>query len=103
MDLADGHVAALNYLENNKPQLKNFNLGTGIGTSVLELLFTFQKVNKLEIPHHFLPRREGDLMKVVADNSFAVENLNWKPRKNLEDMCRDGWNWQLQNPKGFKK
>ena len=103
MDLADGHVAALNFLENHKPQFKNFNLGTGIGTSVLELVSTFQRVNKLEFPYHFLPRREGDLMKVVADNSLAVRYLNWKPRKTLEDMCVDGWNWQINNPNGFKK
>lgn len=101
MDLAEGHLAALNYLEENEPQLRNFNLGTGVGTSVLELLNTFQKVNMINIPHRFLSRREGDLAQVIADNSLAKKYLNWHPKRNLEEMCVDGWKWQSLNPNGF--
>ena len=101
MDLVDGHIAALKFLDKNKPQIKKFNLGTGLGTSVLELIETFQKVNNIEIPYCFLPRREGDLVKVVADNSLAIKYLKWKAKRNIEDMCRDGWKWQLLNPNGY--
>ncbi len=101
MDLADGHISAIEYLRKNKPLIKDFNLGTGLGTSVLELVNTFQKVNNIEIPYIFLPRRKGDISKVIADNSLAIKELKWNPKRNLEDMCRDGWNWQNQNPYGF--
>ena len=79
----------------------NLNLGTGQGTSVLELINTFQKVNNINIPYKFKDRRNGDQEILVADNSLAKSVLNWKPEKNIEDMCRDGWNWQLKNPNGF--
>ena len=101
MDLADGHISALEYLKNNEPRIKDFNLGTGVGTSVLELTNTFQKVNNIKIPYIFLHRRKGDIAKVIADNSLAIKELNWKPKRNLDDMCRDGWKWQYQNPNGF--
>ena len=101
MDLADGHILALEYLKNNEPMIKDFNLGTGVGTSVLELINTFQAVNNIEIPFIFLDRRKGDIAKVIADNSLAIKELNWMPKRNLDDMCRDGWNWQNQNPNGF--
>ena len=103
MDLADGHISALEYLKNNKPLIKEFNLGTGIGTSVLELINTFQKVNNIEIPYIFLDRRKGDIAKVIADNSLAIKELNWIPKRNLDDMCRDGWKWQKDNPYGYAK
>ena len=93
MDIAEGHIAALEYLENNAPQIKHFNLGTGLGTSVLELIKIFQKVNRVKVPFSFYPRREGDLSKVIADNSLAIKYLNWSPKRNLEEMCRDGWIW----------
>ena len=64
------------------------------------LIPTFQAVNNIEIPFIFLNRRKGDIAKVIADNSLAIKELNWMPKRNLDDMCRDGWNWQNQNPKG---
>ena len=100
MDIAEGHIAALEYLENNVPQINYFNLGTGIGTSVLELIKIFQKVNRVQVPFTIYPKREGDLSKVIADNSLAIKYLNWSPRRNLEDMCRDGWIWE-KNSKIF--
>ena len=101
MDLAEGHSLALNYLIKEKPQILNLNLGTGLGTTVLELIKTFQKVNNINVPYVFKDRRIGDNGILVADNSLAIKVLNWKPKNNLEDMCRDGWKWQLKNPNGF--
>ena len=93
MDLAEGHLASLNYLFNNAPKLVNINLGTGIGTSVLDLINTFERVNNIKIPYLFTARRKGDKPFVVADNSLAKNLINWHPQKNLSDMCRDGFNW----------
>ena len=101
MDIAEGHIKSLDFLCNNEPQLIKLNLGTGIGTSVLELINTFQKVNKIVIPYKMGERREGDVGEIVADNSKAKNLINWEPKKNLEDMCRDGYNWQFKNPNGF--
>ncbi len=102
MDLAEGHFSALNHLLNEKPQNLTINLGTGKGTSVLELIKTFQKVNKVNIPYSFVNRRQGDNAFVVADISLAKSILNWKPKRNIEDICKSGWNWQLKNPNGYK-
>ena len=101
MDLADGHIAALNYLQNNKPQILNLNIGTGKGHSVLELINIFQEVNNIDVPYSFTKRREGDLEKIVADNSKILSTLNWFPKNSLEKMCIDGWNWHLMNPNGY--
>ena len=102
MDLADSHISALEYLYNNDPQILDLNIGTGIGTSVLELINTFQEVNKCKIPYRICDRRIGDVSTLVADNSRAVNLLNWKPTRTLKDMCLDGWNWIIRNPDGYK-
>ena len=101
MDLAEGHLSALDNLIKERPQILILNLGTGLGTSVLELINTFQKVNNIRVPYSLTGRRDGDNAVVVADNSLAKSILNWEPRRNLKDMCRDGWNWQLKNSRGF--
>jgi len=101
MDIAYGHLSAINFLFENKPKIYNFNLGTGHGISVLELIKTFEEVNKIKIPFVLAPRRDGDNAKVVADNSMAISFLKWKPSRTIEDMCRDGWNWQIKNPNGY--
>ena len=101
MDLAEGHFAALDYLLKEKPQFLTLNLGTGIGTSVLELIRCFEKVNNVKIPFSFDNRRLGDNAFVMADNSLAKKILNWIPKRNINDICRDGWNWQLKNPNGY--
>ena len=101
MDLADAHIAAINYLFANEPKVINLNIGTGKGTSVLELVKTFIRVNQCKIPYVFVNRRIGDVPFLVADNKLAIEKLNWSPNKNLEEMCKDGWRWQKQNPNGF--
>ena len=79
-----------------KTQNLILNLGTGIGTSVLDLLKIFEKVNKIEIPVNFHDRRAGDKEFIVADNSLAKSILNWQPKRDIEDICKDGWNWQLR-------
>ena len=77
---------------NNGPQCIS-NIGTGKGTSVLELVNIFSKVNTVEIKYKFTARREGDFAVVIADNTRAKELLNWSPRRSLEAMCKDGWKW----------
>ncbi len=101
MDLAEGHISTLNYLLQKKPQILTLNLGTGIGTSVKELIKIFEKVNNVDIPFCIEERRPGDNAFLVADNSLAKLILNWTPKRNIEDICKDGWNWQLKNPNGY--
>ena len=101
LDLADGHILALEFLFKENPQLLNLNLGTSIGTSVLELINTFQKVNNINIPYEFGQRRKGDNCTVIADNSKASSVLKWTPKRDLRQMCIDGWKWQYSNPNGY--
>jgi len=98
VDLAEGHVAALNYLDYG---FNAINLGTGKPTSVLELLNTFESTNGLSIPYEFVARRSGDLHEFWADASKAETTLNWKARRSLTDMVADTWNWQIKNPDGY--
>ncbi|MDO4177807.1 MAG: UDP-glucose 4-epimerase GalE [Phascolarctobacterium sp.] len=100
MDLAQAHVKAIEFVEKNCG-LDVFNIGTGEPYSVLDLVQTFEKVNGLKIPYEFGARREGDLPVVWADVSKAARVLGWKAELNLEDMCRDSWNWQKKNPHGI--
>ncbi len=101
MDLADGHVSALEFLVKSRNQIINLNLGTGVGTSVLELVCIFEKVNNIKIPLKFASRRKGDSCSVIADNSLACSCLDWSPHRSIEQMCIDGWKWQYTNPKGY--
>ena len=101
MDLAEGHLSALIYLMKEKPQYITINLGTGKGTSVLEFIRVFERVNNVKVPFIFENRRPGDNASVVADNSLAKSILNWFPTRNIEDICKDGWNWQVNNPNGY--
>ena len=91
MDLAEGHVAALEHLV---PGSHVYNLGTGTGTSVLQLIQTFEKVNQVAVPYQIVERRPGDLATVYADASKAQRELNWKARRTIEDMCLDAWNFK---------
>tara|TARA_Y100001968_G_scaffold330332_1_gene381927 strand:+ start:111 stop:1172 length:1062 start_codon:yes stop_codon:yes gene_type:complete len=102
MDLAEGHISALKYLIRGKTNMINLNLGTGLGTSVIELVNVFEKVNKVKIPIVFGQRRLGDCATVIADNSLAVSLLDWLPKRTLEEMCIDGWRWQLLNAQGYQ-
>jgi UDP-glucose 4-epimerase len=91
VDLAKGHVAAINHQQNG---LNIYNLGTGKGTSVLELVNAFQDANKIEIPYKFAARRSGDLAVSYADVELAKNKLNWETEKDIVDMCRDSWNFE---------
>ncbi len=93
MDLADAHFAAHQFLTKNYPQILNLNIGTGQGTSVLELIEKFNKVNKCQIKYKFANRRKGDTPYLVADNSLALQLLDWKPSRDIEKMCEDSWNY----------
>ena len=100
VDLALGHIKALEQL----PHLKGFhaiNLGTGNGTSVLEIVDTFKRVSQQDIPAKIAPRRAGDIATVFADASKAQQLLNWHTERSLEDMIADTWRWQSNNPNGY--
>ena len=101
VDLAEGHLKTLEYLERNHAQILNLNLGTGIGTSVLDLIKSFEKVNNIKIPYKIVEPRKGDASFVVADNDLARKILNWNPKRTIEDACLDGWRWRCSNPNGF--
>ena len=102
MDLAEGHVRAIEKLNEEKGVLI-YNLGTGHGVSVLELVDAFEKANDLTIPYQVFERRAGDIAEFYADASKAEKELGWKAERTIEDMCRDAWNWQKQNPQGYEE
>lgn len=93
VDLAKGHINALEKLVKDPSGVFIYNLGTGIGYSVLDLVTTFEKANNIKLPYKMAPRRAGDLPKMYADATKAKEELGWVAEKNLEDMCRDSWNF----------
>ena len=100
VDLANAHLCALNN-RLNAQGCRVWNIGTGNGISVKQIRDTFEKVNGVEIPFEYVPRREGDVATSFADNARAVAELGWQPKFGLEDMLVDSWNWQKQNPNGF--
>ncbi len=100
VDLAKGHVAAIKGFE-KLSGVQIFNLGTGIGYSVLDIIKAFDKACGKELPYVIDPRRPGDIATCYSDPAKALEVLGWKAEKNLEDMCRDAWNWQTKNPDGY--
>ena len=102
MDLAESHTRALLFLFRNNPQYTNFNIGTGKGTSVLELVECFIQTNKINVPYEFCNRRKGDVPILVANNKKAISELGWYPKRNIQDMCKDGWRWQNNNSKYIK-
>ncbi|MCK5779434.1 MAG: UDP-glucose 4-epimerase GalE [Psychrilyobacter sp.] len=100
VDLAKGHIKALEKFE-NETGVEAFNLGTGDGISVLDLVNAFKGINNVDIPYELVSRRAGDVATCYADSSKALKELNWKTEKSLEDMCRDSWKWQSNNPNGY--
>jgi UDP-glucose 4-epimerase len=100
VDLALAHVCAVQKLE-LAPGVITYNLGTGRGSSVLEVIHAFEKVNGVSIPYQMVDRRPGDVVAAYADPSKARDELGWVAERTLDDMCRDGWNWQQKNPDGF--
>lgn len=101
VDLAEGHVAALQMLERTTGGVTTLNLGTGRGYSVLEVLDTFERVNGIKIPRAILDRRPGDVAAAYADVSLAGKTLGWSAKRGIADMCRDAWRWQKMNPQGY--
>jgi len=100
VDLAKGHLKALERIMYTKG-VDAYNLGTGIGYSVLDIVKVFEKTTGKDIPYIIIDRRSGDIDKCYADPTKASKQLGWKAGKNLEDMCRDAWNWQKNNPNGY--
>ncbi|CAF0973887.1 unnamed protein product, partial [Brachionus calyciflorus] len=100
MDLATGHILALKKIDEN-PGLKIYNLGTGNGYSVLEMITAFEKASGITLTKRTVDRRPGDVPTLYADSSLAKKELGWTATKNLDDMCHDLWNWQSKNPYGF--
>ena len=100
VDLAQAHIKALEKILSNTG-VEIYNLGTGVGYSVLDVINTFARVNQVEVPYVITDRRPGDVATSFADPSKAFKELGWKAAKNLEDMCRDSWNWQKNNPDGY--
>ena len=102
VDLAKGHVAAIQYLMTHTGE-GVFNLGTGHGYSVLDMVHAFEEANGVKVPYEITARRPGDLATCYADPAKSLEVLGWKAEKDLVDMCRDTWNWQKQNPNGYEQ
>jgi len=101
MDLADGHVKAVDHILSKECGVYKFNLGTGTGATVLEVIKAFGEVVGKKIPHVIAARRKGDVDSLYASCDLAEKELGWKSSRSLTDMCRDMWNWQTKNPKGF--
>ena len=102
MDLADGHIAALQYLFKSEPQLITLNLGTGKGTSVLKVLKTFEEITNKSIPFVIVNRRPGDAAVAIADVQMAKNYINWQAKFSLNEMCKSAWKWQVLNPNGYE-
>ena len=104
IDLAKGHLSALNYLadkKNDEGELITVNLGTGQGYSVLEMIKAFEKASGKNIPFEIVARRAGDIAACYSDSRYAEQIMGWKPLYGLDDMCKDAWNWQKNNPNGY--
>lgn len=101
-DLAHGHILSLKKIE-EKPGLLIYNLGTGKGTSVLELVHAFEEANNIKIPFQIVERRPGDIAECYANADKAYNEMGFKCTRSIVDACRDSWNWQKNNPKGFDK
>lgn len=102
VDLAKGHLKALERVLETTG-VEPYNLGTGVGYSVLDVVKAFESANDVEIPYEVVDRRPGDIATSYADATKALNDLGWKAEKGLEDMCRDSWNWQKNNPNGYEE
>ncbi len=101
IDLAEGHIKALEKMYSLKGEVKIYNLGTGKGSSVFDVLHAYERACGRELPYVIAPRRSGDVDKCWADPSLAEKELGWKAKFDLDDMCRDSWKWQSMNPYGY--
>jgi len=103
LDLANGHLAALNYLREHKPGMKAWNLGSGRGSTVFEMIKAFNNVVGRELPYEVVPRRQGDVLDLTANPSLANKELGWKTQLTMEDACADLWRWVENNPQGYRQ
>ena len=101
VDLAIGHLKAIEKLT-TKPGIVTYNLGTGKGYSVLDVIKAFENASGEKVPYRVAPRRDGDIAECYADPTKALKELNWKAERGIEAMCKDAWKWQTQNPKGYE-
>jgi UDP-glucose 4-epimerase len=102
VDLAKGHIRALDKVLSSTG-VEAYNLGTGVGYSVLDVVHAFEKANDVEIAYEIVDRRPGDIATSYADANKALNDLNWKAELGIEEMCRDSWNWQKNNPNGYEQ
>lgn len=103
VDLADGHVKALDKLEKSSGGVWTYNLGTGVGYSVLDVINAFEEANDLKINYVFKDRRAGDVPSCYSDATKAKEELGWVAKRGIKEMCKDAWNWQRKNPEGYEE
>ncbi|KAK4213953.1 UDP-glucose 4-epimerase uge1 [Rhypophila decipiens] len=103
LDLAEGHLAALNYLREHKPGVRAWNLGSGRGSTVFEMIKAFSKVVGHDLPYEVVGRRQGDVLDLTANPALANKELGWRTKLTLEDACADLWRWVENNPKGYRQ
>ena len=103
LDLAQGHLAALDYLRNKQPGVQAWNLGTGRGSTVFEIVKAFSKAIGRELPYQVEGRRAGDVLNLTANASKANKDLGWKAKRTMEDACADLWRWTENNPQGYRQ
>ena len=103
LDLAHGHLAALNYLREEKPGMKAWNLGSGRGSTVFEIIKAFSDVVGRQLPYEVVARRQGDVLDLTANPSLANKELGWKTQISMEQACADLWRWVENNPRGYRQ
>jgi UDP-glucose 4-epimerase len=103
LDLANGHLLALNYLREKRPGVKAFNLGTGRGSTVFEMIKAFSSACGKDLAYEVVGRRDGDVLNLTANPTLANKELGWKAERTLEDACDDLWRWTENNPQGYRQ
>jgi UDP-glucose 4-epimerase len=103
LDLANGHLVALNYLREHHPGVKAWNLGTGRGSTVFDMVKAFSTAVGRDLPYEVAPRRDGDVLNLTANPELANADLGWTTKLTLEDACADLWRWTENNPQGYRQ
>ena len=103
LDLASGHLAALNYLREKQPGVRAWNLGTGRGSTVFEMIKAFSKAVGHDLPYEVVGRRAGDVLDLTSNPTRANRELGWKAERTMEDACADLWRWTKNNPQGYRQ
>lgn len=103
LDLAEGHVIALNHLRNEHPGVRAWNLGTGRGSTVFDIVKAFSKAVGRDLPYKVVERRQGDVLDLTANPTRANEELQWKAQHTLEEACESLWKWTENNPQGYRQ